>query len=45
MIKKTESNHEASKKEREMIEAAPDTYRGRDLASVGFEHRTMGGKP
>jgi len=45
MIKKTESNHEASKKEREMIQAAPDTYRGRDLASVGDEYRTIGGKP
>ena len=45
MIKKTESNHEASKKEREMIQAAPDTYKGRDLASVGAEHRLIGGKP
>jgi short-subunit dehydrogenase len=45
MIKRTESNHEASKKEREMIQAAPDTYRGRDLASVGDEYRTIGGKP
>ena len=45
MIKKTESNHEASKKEREMIQAAPATYKGRDLASVGSEHRSMGGKP
>jgi short-subunit dehydrogenase len=45
MIKKTESNHDASKKEREMIEAAPDTYKGRDLASVGAEHRSIGGKP
>jgi short-subunit dehydrogenase len=32
-IKRKESSHEASKKEREMIQASSNTYRGRDLAS------------
>jgi uncharacterized protein len=32
-IKRKESGHEASRKEREMIQASSKTYRGRDLAS------------
>lgn len=32
-IKRKESGHEASRKEREMIQASSRTYRGRDLAS------------
>lgn len=32
-IKRKESGHEASRKEREMIQASSNTYRGRDLAS------------
>ena len=32
-IKRKESSHEASRKEREMIQASSNTYRGRDLAS------------
>jgi len=32
-IKRKESGHEASKKERDMIQASSNTYRGRDLAS------------
>jgi hypothetical protein len=31
-IKRKESGHEPSKREREMIQASPNTYRGRDLA-------------
>ncbi|HET9823741.1 MAG TPA: SDR family oxidoreductase [Chitinophagaceae bacterium] len=32
-IKRKESGHEASRKEREMIQSSSNTYRGRDLAS------------
>ncbi|HEV8286756.1 MAG TPA: SDR family oxidoreductase [Chitinophagaceae bacterium] len=32
-IKRKESSHEASRKEREMIQSSSNTYRGRDLAS------------
>lgn len=45
VIKKKESQHEPSKREREMIQTARDTYRGRDLASAGYDIRTGGGKP
>lgn len=41
---KRESAHEPSRKEREMIESASKTYKGRDLAS-NSEFRGVGGKP
>jgi short-subunit dehydrogenase len=47
-VKKRESGHEASRKEREMIQSASNTYRGRDLASGSGnenDHRPVSGRP
>lgn len=43
-LKKRESSHEPSRKEREMIETAETTYKGRDLASNNI-NRNISGKP
>ena len=42
--KKRESSHEPSRREREMIQASDNTYKGRDLAS-NYVSRTVAGKP
>lgn len=44
-IKRKESNHEASRKEREMIQASSKTYRGRDLASGSDDRQPVSEGP
>ena len=44
-IKRKESGHEASRKEREMIQASGNTYRGRDLASDSDDRQPVSEGP